>query len=466
MLAGVDIPTVWSPLWEVSPVRSRYEPLWSPPMIDHVQDLLEFIDRSPTPYHAVREAARRLEDAGFRALQEEDAWSLEPGDRAYVTRGGGSILAFRIGSAAPSEAGFHVIGAHTDSPNLRIKPVPDVKAHGYRQLAVEPYGGVLLHTWLDRDLGLAGRVTLREGDRLRVVLVDIARAVMRVPNLAIHLNREIREQGLNLNPQQHAVPVLGLRDGAPLVEIIADALTNEGTAVDAEAIQGFDLMAYDIQGASLGGADGEFIHASRLDNQASCHAGLAALTAADATVPHSQVVVLYDHEEVGSGSAQGAAGPFLSETLARLVACRSDDGTESMARAVARSFLVSADMAHAVHPNYADRHEPGHRPVIGGGPVIKVNANQSYASDAVSIGHFARLCEDAGVESQRFVTRSDLGCGSTIGPISAARVGLRTVDVGNPMLSMHSCREMAGSGDVEPMIRVLRAFLDNPVAVG
>ncbi|MGI9431257.1 MAG: M18 family aminopeptidase, partial [Myxococcota bacterium] len=286
------------------------------------------------------------------------------------------------------------------------------------------------------------------------------------PNLAIHLYRELREQGLKLNAQQHAVPVIGLVGCASLAEIIAAELKREGTAkVDADAIQGFDLMAHDIQGASLGGADEAFIYAPRLDNLASCHAGLSALIASDAPTAHSQVVVLYDHEEVGSRSAQGAAGPFLAETLARIVACTGDAGTEATARAVSRSFLVSADMAHAVHPNYSDRHEAGHRPVIGGGPVIKVNSNQSYASDAVSIGHFAQLCEDAGVASQRFVTRSDLGCGSTIGPISAARVGIRTVDVGNPMLSMHSCREMAGSADVEPMIRVLGAFFERPVAV-
>lgn len=433
---------------------------------DRVADLLAFIDRSPSPYHAVANALRRLEAAGFRRLREEEPWALEPGARCAVVRGDGSLIAIQVGSESPAEGGFRIVGAHTDSPNLRVKPRPDRGAQGYRQLAVEPYGSPLLHTWLDRDLSLAGRVTLRErgdADRpvLRTVLVDFERPLLRIPNLAIHLQRELKKDGLELNAQQHLPPLLGL-DGAPgLAELVASELRAAGTAsVGPESLLGFDLMAYDVQPSCVAGARGEFILAPRLDNLASCHAALCALqdAAAAGVGRATRVVALYDHEEVGSRSAVGAAGPFLAEALERTVAGFKDGAPQGLARAVARSLLVSADMAHAVHPNYADKHEPEHRPVVGGGPVIKVNANQSYASDSETAARFAALCADVGVEPQHFVARSDLGCGSTIGPITAARVGLRTVDVGNPMLSMHSCRELAGTADVAPMIDVLEAF--------
>ena len=442
-------------------------------MQDPVADLLQFIDRSPTPYHAVATAALLLEEAGFSRLEEADVWSVSPGDRRYVVRAGGSLAAFEIGSRPPAEAGFRIVGAHTDSPNLRLKPIADVRAHGYTQLAVEPYGGVLLHTWLDRDLSLAGRVVVRDGAELRSELVDFERPLLRVPSLAIHLNRELNQEGLKLNAQQNLVPVVGLSDRTNLASLLGKALAaKRGKKQKAGEILAYDLMAYDTQPAARAGADGEFILAPRLDNLASCHAGLHALIAAGSSgrAPATRAVVLYDHEEVGSRSQSGAAGTFLAEVLSRVaIACEAPGGKSTSAaqaieRAAARSWLVSADMAHAVHPNYADRHEPGHRPVLGRGPVLKRNANQSYATDAESAGLFTALCSAAGVTPQHFVARSDLGCGSTIGPISAARVGIRTVDVGNPMLSMHSCREMAGAADVAPMIEVLKAFFasDSP----
>jgi aspartyl aminopeptidase len=432
-------------------------------MSEVVRDLLAFLDRSPTPYHAAAESVRRLEAAGYQRVEEGDLWELAPGDRRYVVRAEGSLLAFEVGEAEPSAGGFHVIGAHTDSPNLRLKPRADAVAHGYRQLAMEPYGGLLLHTWLDRDLSLAGRVTLRDGDALHTRLIDFRRPLLRIPNLAIHLDREIREKGLKLNPQQHGVPVWGLEDAPPLGELLAAELESQhGVPVSPNALLGFDLMAYDVQPATVAGARGEFIHSARLDNLASCHAALCALLGAGSTPrpPFTRVVVLYDHEEVGSRSAQGAAGTLLADGLARIVAGAKGDPAQGLQRALAHSLLVSADMAHAIHPNHADRHEPGHQPRIGGGPVIKVNQNQAYASDAETLGRFTALCAGAGVTPQHFVTRSDLACGSTIGPISAARVGIRTVDVGNPMLSMHSCREMSGVADVAPMIHVLTAFFE------
>lgn len=431
-------------------------------MTDRVDDLLAFIDESPTPYHAVRVAIARLEDAGYSSLDESEVWSLGPGDRRYVVRAGGSLAAFEIGSSPPSEAGFRVVGAHTDSPNLRIKPVADVHSNGYHQLAVEPYGGVLLHTWLDRDLSLAGRVSILCGSRTETRLVDFERPILRIPNLAIHLYRELSETGLKLNPQSHMAPLLGLDEGGSFVEMLCEELGQTGARPAPEDVLAWDLMAYDVQPATRSGAKGEFIHAARLDNLASSHAGLASLVEAGerGACEATRMVVLYDHEEVGSRSTQGAGGTFLADTLERIVSSveRAEEASQARARAVSRSWLISADMAHAVHPNYADRHEPRHLPRIGAGPVIKTNSNQSYATDAESAGLFASLCSRVGVTPQDFVVRSDLGCGSTIGPISAARVGIRTVDVGNPMLSMHSCREMAGSDDVDAMIDVLTEF--------
>ena len=424
-------------------------------------DLLRFIDKSPSPYHAVAETVTRLEAAGFEPLKEADLWQLAPGDARFVIRGDGSILAFRVGEAPPAEAGFRIIGAHTDSPNLRLKPRADVTTKGLRQLAVEPYGGVLLHTWLDRDLGLAGRVVFESEGELHTGLVHADRPMLRVPNLAIHLYRELRRDGLELNPQKHMLPVIGFEDGATLGEWLVLELRDQGREnLQVGDLRGFDLMTADSQASALGGQDGEFIFAPRLDNLASCHAAICALIGAGEAplTPATRVVVLYDHEEVGSETAQGAAGPMLLNTLERIGTALGKDTDQALARAVARSVLISADMAHAVHPNYSDRHEPGHQPVLGGGPVIKVNAGQSYASDAQTVALFSRLCHQVGVEPQHFVSRSDLRCGSTIGPISAARVGIPTVDVGNPMLSMHSCREMAARDDVAPMIDVLTAF--------
>ena len=430
-------------------------------MPDPSRDLLAFIDASPTPYHAVAEVSRRLAERGFRECSESELWSLSPGDRRFVVRNGGSLLAFQVGSESPIEGGFRIVGAHSDSPNLRAKPRADVSAHGYRQLAIEPYGGVLLHTWLDRDLSLAGRVTLRDREGTPTLLVDFARPLVRIPSLAIHLNREIRESGLKLNPETQAIPVLGLEGTPGLAALVATELRAQQLAdVGPEDVLAHDLMLYDTQRAAALGADGAFLAAPRLDNLASCHAATSALLgAASADLSrHTRAIVLYDHEEVGSQSAQGAAGTFLLESLERIVGAFKGGEPQGFSRARSRSLLISADMAHGVHPNYADKHDAGHRPVLGRGPVIKTNVNQSYASDARTAGMFAALCAEVGVVPQQFTPRNDGPCGSTIGPISAARTGIPAVDVGNPMLSMHSCREMAGAADVEPMIRVLQAF--------
>lgn len=421
------------------------------------QDLLDYIHASPTPHHCVAESERRLAGAGFIALSEGERWKLEVG-KGYFLRRGGAFLAFRVGAKPAKDAGFRLLGAHTDSPNLRVKPQPDVEAEGYLQLGVEVYGGVLTHTWLDRDLGFAGRVLL-QGDapgKMETRLLAISRPILRIPALAIHLDREVVTKGLLLNNQRHLPPLLGLEPAIPLRSILAEEL-----GVEAERILSWDLSLMDVQPPAVGGLRGEFIFAPRLDNQASCHAALLALLRAkpaDAT----SIICLYDHEEVGSASTAGAGGPAV-EDLVRRLAESEGPGAEagSLPRAIARSWQVSADMAHAIHPNYADRHEPEHKPRLNGGPVIKINHQQRYATDAEGEALFEALCREVDVPCQRFVTRTDLACGSTIGPISATRLGIRTVDVGNPMLSMHSIREQAGAHDPERMVAVLSRFLEH-----
>jgi aspartyl aminopeptidase len=423
-------------------------------------DLLAFLDAGKTPYHAVAEVGRRLIAAGFLPFRESEPWQLEPGARGFVVRAGGSIAAFEMGTKPPADAGFVLLGAHTDSPNLRLKPLPDLTCVGFRQLSIEVYGGVLLSTWLDRDLSVAGRVVFGDGT---TELIDLQRAVCRIPNLAIHLNREVNSQGLVLNAQTQLLPVLGLeRDSAGFAELLSEGLRGKSShGARSEDVLSYDLCLYDTQRAAFAGSHSEFLLASRLDNLASCHAALSALLGAANGVEATRLVVLYDHEEVGSQSAGGARSQFLSDLLQRLAVGFSPQDPSALTRAISRSLFVSADMAHAVHPNYADKHDKQHRPMLGAGPVIKVNVNQSYASDGPAAAAFIAACRAVEVSPQYFSARNDMPCGSTIGPISAARLGMRTVDVGNPMLSMHSCREMAAVSDVAPMIRVLTGLLSS-----
>jgi aspartyl aminopeptidase len=421
------------------------------------RDLLAFLEAAPTPYHAVSMVAGRLEAAGFRRFSERDSWQLAPGEAGFVVRAGGSIAAFRQGARPPTEAGFAIIGAHTDSPNLRLKPRPQLAAHGYEQLAVEVYGGVLLSTWMDRDLGLAGRIVLEDGSTR---LVRLPGVFCRIPNLAIHLNRDVNSGGLTLNAQTQLLPIVGLEQASTSLELFESVAAAVGGGVSARAIRGADLCLFDTQAPTLAGARNELIHAARLDNLTSCHAALSALLAAAGGSDATQVVVLYDHEEVGSETASGAGSEFLESVLRRLTA-GSSTSSDAFARAIAGSLVISADMAHAVHPNYPDKHDKQHRPMLGQGPVLKVNASQRYATDGPTAARFRAACARADIEPQHFVSRNDMGCGSTIGPIVAAGLGLRAVDVGGPMLSMHSCREMAAAADVVPMIRTLTAFFDH-----
>ncbi|MGZ3417743.1 MAG: M18 family aminopeptidase [Polyangiales bacterium] len=420
--------------------------------MDAARDLCAYVDASPSPYHAVAETVRRLESAGFSRLREVDAWQLSPGSAHYVIRGDASIIAFRVGSKSPVESGFHVIGAHTDSPNLRLKPQPATGKEGYAQLGVEVYGGVLLYTWLDRDLGIAGRLILDDGNGgVTKQLVRIAEPIARVASLAIHLDREVNDKGLILNKQTHLAPLLAMGEPQEALNHLMTRL-----AGDPSRVRGFDLGLYDLTAPTLGGQDQAFVFSARLDNLASCHAATSALVSSS-TSAATQVIALFDHEEVGSGSATGAAGPFLEDVLSRIVDATSS-GPSAFARAIAASFCISADMAHAVHPNHSDKHENKHMPRIGKGPVVKSNVQQRYATDGETGARFRALCRAADVPVQDFVTRTDLACGSTIGPITAARLGIATVDVGNPMLSMHSTREMCGAADVAMMTNVLARF--------
>lgn len=418
----------------------------------HTDDLLAFLGASPTPFHAAAEAARRLDLAGFRRLAETDSWDASGGG-GYAVRGG-ALVAWYLPAGAEPARPFRIIGTHTDSPNLRVRPIPDVASNGWRQVGIESYGGPLANSWLDRDLGLAGRLVLRDGSE---PLVDVARPLLRVPQLAIHLDPGVRE-GLTLNPQTQLTPVWGL--GPVHQGDLLRFLAGEN-GLRFEDVLGWDLMAYDVAAPAYLGRDEEFVASARLDNLLSFHAGLAALIAAAGSGAHGgPIPVLFgsDHEETGSESATGAAGPFLGDVLDRLVALRGG-GVEERARAYAGSVHASADLAHSVHPNYPERHDPTHRPLANGGPALKVNLNQRYATDGATRAVWARACEAAGVPFQIFVARNDMRCGTTIGPITATRLGIATFDVGVPGLSMHSIREMCGADDPWRLAAALTAFL-------
>lgn len=418
-------------------------------------DLARFIDASPSPYHACEEVAARLDGAGFRRVDEGAAWDGIP-DRAYVRRGG-SIAAWALpAGVAPAdlaERGFRVLGAHTDSPNLRVKPRPDSGRAGFRQVGVEVYGGALLNSWLDRDLGVSGRAFVESGGDLeeRTFLVD--RPVMRVPQLAIHLDREVTTSGLVLDKQQHMAPVMavGDRTEGAFRELVAGEL-----GVRASDVKSYDAMVHDLTPSRLIGVDESMLAAPRLDNLCSAHAATTALLDAVASERFAApaLVTLFDHEEVGSASRGGADSPLLADVIERLLLARGGDRQDHL-RAVQNSLCVSADMAHAVHPNYPERHEPDHHVFLNRGPVIKINANQRYATEGETEARFQLACERAGVPHQKWVMRTNLACGSTIGPITASRHGMPTVDVGCAQLSMHSAREMCGSADPAWMIAAL-----------
>jgi aspartyl aminopeptidase len=424
-----------------------------------VTDLLDFLRHSPTPYHAVAAAVRRLRDAGFQELGSEDSWRDTAPGRYFARHGDSTLFAFVLPHATPRA--FALLGAHTDSPNLRVKPKGAYSKEGYGQLGVEVYGGVLLNSWLDRDLGLAGRVLVEGARGIESRLVRVDRPLARVPQLAIHLDREVNDKGVVLNRQEHLAPIW-TQGSVEVGDLLELAVADSGVA--ARDVIAHDLMLYDLAAPVLAGLHQEFLLSARLDDLAMCHASTQALIAAAAAAQQGDrlaVMALLDHEEVGSQSAQGAGSAMVPHVLERLAAARGVD-RDGFLRMLTRSLCVSADMAHAVHPNYVDRHEARHRPQLNGGPVLKINAQQRYATSGRGAAAFTRWCKLAEVPHQTYVHRTDLPCGSTIGPITAAQLGLETVDIGNPMLSMHSAREMGGAKDPDLMVRLMTAFLSTP----
>ncbi|MEQ8718240.1 MAG: M18 family aminopeptidase [Acidimicrobiales bacterium] len=430
----------------------------SPAHSEHLEDLIEYLDSSPSPFHAVANAAERLAAAGFVDVAADERWG--PATTGAMLRIGGTLVAWHTGATAGGDAGrgFRIVGAHTDSPNLRVKPRPDT-AGPLTRIGVEVYGGVLRNSWLDRDLGLSGRVSVRGPAGVTTHLVHVDDPVARIPQLAIHLNREINDTGLKVDPQAHLPPIWSLGPPRPggLARYLGDHL-----GVPAADVVTWELMFHDLTPARVVGADQAMFASGRIDNLVSCHAAVTALVdrtavGVDAADP-IPLVVLFDHEEVGSTSATGAAGPALTSTLERVVASLGGDRTD-LHIATARSATLSADGAHATHPNHPGRHDPDHQIALDGGPVLKVNASVRYATDAPGAAAFIECCGRSGVPHQVFVSRSDLACGSTIGPISAAATGITTVDAGVAQLAMHSARETCGAVDPGRFRTVLAEWL-------
>jgi aspartyl aminopeptidase len=413
-----------------------------------IDDLCNYLDASPSPFHAAANAADRLTAVGFDDVTDRNDWSDLPAN-GFVQRAGG-LVAWRTPTDVAEDAPFRLAGAHTDSPCLRVKPRPDQSHVGWKQLNVEVYGGILNNSWLDRDLGVAGRLTAADGSH---VLVDVRRPVARVPQLAVHLDRGVNADGLALDPQQHLRPVWGL--GSSRTGEFADWIAHEA-GCDVPVF--WELCLYDVQPAAVIGADDALLSSGRLDNQVSCWASLDALIAASPSTSIA-MIVLNDHEEVGSSSTTGAGGPLLERVLERHVVARGGD-RDALLRSLAASTCISADNAHAIHPNYADRHDPDHHPVVNAGPAIKINSNQRYATSSSTAAAFRRACEAADVPCQLFVSRNNMPCGSTIGPITATRLGIDTVDVGVPQLSMHSARELCGVDDPASLALALRASFE------
>ena len=436
--------------------------------LDHIADLARFVQTAPSSFHAVEECARRMREAGFTQLSERDEWpAAQAGDAHFVVRDG-AVIAWMLPARVEPTSPFRIVGAHTDSPGFKLKPQPTIGAHGWLQVGVEVYGGPLLNSWLDRELELAGRLILDDGSE-HVVRTG---PFVRIPQLAIHLDRDVNN-GLTLVKQAHLSPIFGVGDVAD-ADIVGHLATLAG--VSASQVAGYDIVVADTAPPQTFGLDNQLFASGRLDNLSSVHAGLTALLAAasarrDAPPAAGQtkptadrkpvepiaVFAAFDHEEVGSETRSGAAGTLLNHTLERIAETLGASRTEHR-RALADSWVVSADAGHAVHPNYAECHDPANRPLPGAGPLLKINANQRYATDATGAAEWARACTQADVPYQKFVSNNDIPCGSTIGPITATVSGIRTIDVGIPLLSMHSAREMCGTDDPIYLSAALSAF--------
>ncbi len=426
---------------------------------NQAQALLDFIDASPSPWHAVETLSQQLLAQGYQQLFETQVWQFAPLGKYFVVRGGASIIAFSLGNQPLAETGFRLIGAHTDSPGLRLKPQAAFGSSGLVRIGVEVYGGPILATFSDRDLSIAGRVMIKNATNFDTHLIKFDETLMRLPNLAIHMNRDVNEKGLKFNKQEELPLIFGESQAG--IEADAQLLNHISKAINVKSkdILSWELNVYDTQKGSFWGANQEFIANSQLDNLASCHAAMTALLAAKDNNA-TNIIALFDHEEIGSESATGASGSFLSDVIKRITA-HDNLNTADTLRTLAKSFFVSADMAHAYHPNFAGSYEPNHHVLVNHGVVIKTNCNHRYASNADTAARFMQICNQANVPYQQYTHRSDLGCGSTIGPIIAAQLGVATVDVGCPMWAMHSLRESAGVLDHHYMIQALtQAFKD------
>ena len=415
------------------------------------QSLCDFIENSPTPFHAVQSSVSLLVAAGFKQLADSEPWKIDTPGKYFTTRNDSSIIAFKTG-IQPQDT-LHIIGAHTDSPCLKIKPNADIKSE-YFQLGVEVYGGALLNPWFDRDLSIAGRVSgLKKGGQRFEEIIDFKKPIASIPSLAIHLDQEVNKNR-SVNAQNH-LPLLLSASNVDNEQSFKSLVLAQCNTTDATEILDYELCCYDTQKPAVIGLNEEFIASARLDNLLSSYIGLMALI--HSNDENASVFVSTDHEEVGSASACGAKGPFLSSVLEKIANQNNDANFHHI---VQRSRLISVDNAHAMHPNYREKHDAEHSPILNQGPVIKINANQRYASNSVTQADFRHLCNQNGVPVQSFVTRSDMGCGSTIGPITATELGIQTLDIGIPQLAMHSIRELAGLADCKNMLTALTAFLN------
>jgi len=413
---------------------------------DFNEGLLGFLDASPTPFHATKNMAMMLDNAGFEKLNELETWNLQKGNKYYLTRNGSSLIAFTY----PGTLDYTMVGAHTDSPNLKLKPNPIMKEHGVVKFAVEPYGGVLLNPWFDRDLSLAGKVSyLDSKNEIQSSLIDVVKPLAMIPSLAIHLDEKANSER-SINKQTDILPVMTTNEDFEFEEFIKWQLS-KNEIHDVQDLYANELSFYDTQKASFLGLHNDFIASARLDNLLSCYVGLLSICSIESD--QAMMFVASDHEEVGSDSSSGAGGSFLENTLRRAF---SDYDTYM--KMVRSSILLSCDNAHAIHPNYPSKHDKNHAPLINKGSVIKVNANQRYASNTTTISKFMNVAKSFGEPYQEFVTRSDMGCGSTIGPITATRIGIETLDVGLPTYGMHSIRELCGSDDAHSLYKIILGF--------
>ena len=422
----------------------------------HTEDLGAFVSASPSSYHAAQDVARRAEEAGYARLDETAAWDVVPGGRYVVVRDG-SAIAFALPPTAVATTPFTILGTHTDSTGFKLKPRPTTGRDGWVQAGVEVYGGPLLNSWLDREVELAGRLATSDGAGGTVEHLVRTGPIARIPQLAIHLDRSANE-GLALDKQRHTQPVVGLGDVSQ-ADVLAELAAAAGDGVDAADVLGYDVVLAETQPPRAFGIGAALWASPRLDNLLSTHAAIAALLAvAPEDLTGIGVVAAFDHEEIGSGSRSGAAGPFLEDVLRRVSAALGASEDER-ARAFAASLCVSSDVGHAVHPNYPERHDPVNHPHAGGGPILKINANQRYATDAHGAARWQAACAAAGVPSQEFVSNNTVPCGSTTGPITATRLGIRVVDVGAAILSMHSARELTAVVDPWYLSRAMQAVL-------